>query len=212
LWMLANSPILKSLESKSNFKLYEGSLANVSFLLNKKELLMNERYEFRQATGLKEKTLYASDEKIYLLGGLPSWEGKSDQYREDYILERVKDKFKQRVRKLVCPDCSLELATPFPIKHKEKLLLYALAMEQRHLPTEKEGQVKIDEMWTLKIETLAPNEVNEEYLLRGQLKIYMFDWSKMQLVLSRRTTLAEPKIIKIAKYTRFSYSQLREQS
>jgi hypothetical protein len=39
--------------------------------------------------------------RFTLLGGLPSREGKSDQYREGYILKRVKDKCKQGVRKLV---------------------------------------------------------------------------------------------------------------
>lgn len=55
------------------------------------------------AGSVKEKTLYALDDKIYLLGGLPSWNSKkekSDRFREDYILEQVKDKFKQRVRRV----------------------------------------------------------------------------------------------------------------
>lgn len=41
LWMLANSPILKEMENKPSFKLYEGSLSDVNFLLKKKELMMN---------------------------------------------------------------------------------------------------------------------------------------------------------------------------
>lgn len=36
LWMLANSPILKELENKYSFKLYEGSLGDLNFLLKKK--------------------------------------------------------------------------------------------------------------------------------------------------------------------------------
>lgn len=81
------------------------------------------------------------------MGGLPSWNNKlekPDKSREDYILEQVKDKFKQKVRKLESLDCTLELSCPLVVKCKDKLLLYALSMEQRQLSTEKEGQVKIE--------------------------------------------------------------------
>lgn len=174
---------------------------------------MNERYEFKHSshTSLLQKTLYALDERIYLLGGVPcdSNQNQFRKHREDFILQKVKDKFKQRVRKLECLECTLELPNPFVIKHRDQILLYAVGMEQRKIDTGKEGQVKIEELWLLKIQTLTENEAaQEEFLMRAPLRIYHYDWQKMTIVL-RRTTLIDPKIVKIIKYTRFSYALLR---
>jgi hypothetical protein len=106
-------------------------------------------------------------------------------------------------------DCTLELPNPFVVKYRDQILLYAIGMEQRKVETGKEGQVKIEEQWLLKIETLTVNETaQEEFLLKAPLKIYHYDWKKMQTVL-RKTTLNDPKIVKIIKYTRFSYALLR---
>lgn len=90
------------------------------------------------------------DDKIYLLGGLPT-DFNQNHYREDFILEKVKDKFKKKIRKLECLESNLELPSPFVVKHKDQILLYALGMEQRKIDTGKEGQLKIEEQWLLKI-------------------------------------------------------------
>ncbi len=82
---------------------------------------MHEKYDFKKQKEhmLKYKTLYAFDEKIYLFGGLavnqdPSiltlaseqgmeLEGKmcaKVSYREDYVLEREKNKIVIKTRKV----------------------------------------------------------------------------------------------------------------
>lgn len=69
-------------------------------LVTRRELPMHERFEFkgssRQQQSLRYKTLFTVDDKIFVLGGL----SKEPNEREDYILERYKDKLKKKIRKL----------------------------------------------------------------------------------------------------------------
>jgi len=63
--MLANSPIINTLDNKpNNYILYEGSLANMNDLLNRKELVLHDRYEFKnnnETNSLHFKGIFALD-------------------------------------------------------------------------------------------------------------------------------------------------------
>jgi hypothetical protein len=129
LLLLSNSPVLHSLDNRpNNYILYEGSLANMTDLVTRRELPMHERFEFRgpsrQQQSLKYKTIFTLDDRIFLLGGL----SKDSNEREDYILERNKDKLRRKVRRLECAEDSLELTSPVVVKHKDGFLLYSVIL------------------------------------------------------------------------------------
>jgi hypothetical protein len=104
LWMLANSPILSVVEGKGSlFVLYEGTLGNIDSLLARKELTMTDKYEFKHITnssGLRFKTILPIEDRIYLVGGLAHHASNNECFREDYVLEKVKDRFRLKMRKL----------------------------------------------------------------------------------------------------------------
>lgn len=97
---------------------------------------MYERFEFKKQKDhmLKYKTLYAFDEKIYLFGGLATMQDPSIltlasehgmeienkgkvSYREDYILEKEKNKFVLKTRKVESSRDSVEMLSPAIIKY-----------------------------------------------------------------------------------------------
>jgi hypothetical protein len=53
---------------------------------------------------MKCKTVYVLNEKIFLVGGLQekkeNMEGEAFYYREDYIFEKNKNKFRLKIRKV----------------------------------------------------------------------------------------------------------------
>ncbi len=64
LYVLSSSPVIHSIEStNSKYVLYEGNLSNMNDVLNKHELQMYERFDFKKQKDhmLKYKTLYAFD-------------------------------------------------------------------------------------------------------------------------------------------------------
>jgi hypothetical protein len=181
--------VLHSLDNRpNNYILYEGSLANITDLATRRELPMHERYEFkgpsRQQQSLKYKTIFTIDDRIFLLGGL----GREAHEREDYLLERHKDRLKVKTRRLECADDSLELTSPVVVKHKDGFLLYSVILEQRTLPKGDNAQ-SIEDFWRLKIETFTPftpNENSQEETLHcGPLLLYHLDFEGGRVV-SRR--------------------------
>ena len=136
LWMLAQSPILNPLDAKANlYILYEGSLLNINSLMTRKELLMSERYEFKYIQNqlvLKYKSIFSFEERIYLVGGLNITNNNNNlAYREDYILEKIKDKLRIRVRRVESKEGSVELISPAVVKHKDIFLMYSLCVEEK---------------------------------------------------------------------------------
>lgn len=135
--MLSSSPVIHSIEfSNSKYVLYEGNLSNMNDVINKHELQMYEKFEFKKQKNhmLKYKTLYAFDEKIYLFGGLATMQDPSIltlasehgmeienkgkvSYREDYILEKEKNKFVLKTRKVESSRDSVEMLSPAIIKY-----------------------------------------------------------------------------------------------
>ena len=80
------------------------------------------------------------------MGGL----SKEGNEREDYILERSKDKLRRKVRRLECAEDSLELTSPVVVKHKDGFLLYSVILEQRTVPKGDNAQ-SIEDYWRVKI-------------------------------------------------------------
>lgn len=100
-------------------------------------------------------------------------------------MERHKDKLKGKVRRLECPDDSLELTSPVVVKYKDGFLLYSVLLEQRTLP-KGDGAHCIEDFWRLKIETFTPNDsCQEETLHSGPLLLYHLDFDAARPV-SRR--------------------------
>lgn len=101
---------------------------------------------------------------------------KEGNEREDYILERSKDKLRRKVRRLECAEDSLELTSPVVVKHKDGFLLYSVILEQRTVPKGDNAQ-SIEDYWRVKIETFTPNEsCQEETLISGPLLLYHLDF------------------------------------
>ena len=134
--MLSSSPVIHSIDySNVRYVLYEGNLSSMSDIINKHELQMYERFDFKKQKDnmLKYKTLYAFDEKIYLFGGLAVAQDPSIvmltneqsmdiesrgkvSYREDYILEKEKSKFVLKTRKVESSKDSVEMLSPAIVK------------------------------------------------------------------------------------------------
>jgi hypothetical protein len=89
--MLCSMDNPSSLSNLSSYSLYQGSLESIGDLFTRRELPMLERYEWKSSKGLNLqetivfKTIFALDDKIYLLGGL----GKAPfppGFRDEFVL------------------------------------------------------------------------------------------------------------------------------
>ena len=71
---------------------------------------MTEKYEFKYIQNpsvLKYKTIVPFEEKIFLIGGISTINQNNAYVREDFILEKTKDKYKIKIKKMESKDCSL---------------------------------------------------------------------------------------------------------
>ena len=209
LLMLAPAPLLPQIDARVGiYTLYEGSLANLNDLLLRRELHMQERFEFklgRPEHSLAYKTIFSTDERIYILGGLPSSQGQ----REDYLLEHNKNKLKLKVRKLDSKEDNLEMAWPVVVKHHKGFVMYSLISEERIVPGG--GDFKaVEDFWRVKMESFTSNDSNqEETTCSAPLALYQLDFEAVRAV-GRRPEFDKPRMVKIAPYQPFTYSQLRE--
>lgn len=118
-------------------------------LVTRRQLSMTQRYEFKSSTlqqPIRYKTIFTLDDRIFILGGL----SKTKNEREDYILERNKEKLKRKIRRLQSADDSLELTSPVVVRYKDGFLLYSVVSEQKVIP-KGEGAHSIEDYWQLKI-------------------------------------------------------------
>ena len=61
-------------------------------------------------------------------------------FREDYIMEKIKDKLQVKVRRLECKNGSLELTHPFVVKYNDYFLLYSIEGEEKSIAKGEKGE------------------------------------------------------------------------
>lgn len=130
IFLLSNSSLIHSGEgSGAHYVLYEGSFSNMGEVLRKREIYMGIKFKFteKQAPYLDAKTVFAWEEKIYIVGGLSrTCENGFD--REDYILEKNKNKMRAKTRRIQCP-YNVDMPHSVVIQCSGYYLLYSLVCQ-----------------------------------------------------------------------------------
>jgi hypothetical protein len=183
---------LINLKTRNAYVLYEGSIKNTDQIAGEKQLKMRIFFEFKASvTKLEEKAIYSQDHRLMICGGNLNNAG----VREDFLLERIRGKYKLKTVKLLySPKPSVvEMPNPYILESLEDdFEMYSVSMNAK-------------EKWIIRLEqfvlgrsdrSIKESEINLNTIHDGH--IYKISPKLMKL-----------SFLNVSRYSRFSYEYLK---